>query len=246
MTKPLKKKLLIVIIALVLGLGFFHYGRGIWHPVYLKHKGKRSVSEVVGKYGNAARTRLKPYFENAAMAYPPENAVLVGIKDEKRLEVWAETDGIRKFVRGYPIQAASGKAGPKLREGDRQVPEGIYRIVGLNPNSSYHLSMKLDYPNAFDLRHAEAEGRTEPGTNIFIHGKTVSIGCLAMGDEAIEELFMLVHDVGMENVKVIIAPYDFRRKPPEYAHDKEIPWLPELYREIGKALSEFDNILTVR
>ena len=57
--------------------------------------------------------------------------------------------------------------------------------------------MKLDYPNAFDRLHANAEGRTQPGSNIFIHGKAASIGCLAMGDAAIEELFLLVSDIGI-------------------------------------------------
>jgi murein L,D-transpeptidase YafK len=74
------------------------------------------------------------------------------------------------------MKRASGKAGPKLREGDGQVPEGIYRIDGLNPNSSYHLSLKLNYPNDFDLEQARTEGRTELGGDIFIHGKAVSIG----------------------------------------------------------------------
>jgi len=71
-------------------------------------------------------------------------------------------------VADYRITAASGTAGPKLREGDRQVPEGIYRIVGLNPNSRYHLSMKLDYPNAFDRHQAARDGRARPGSDIFI------------------------------------------------------------------------------
>ena len=74
------------------------------------------------------------------------------------------------------------------------MPEGVYRIVALNPNSSYHLSMKLDYPTEFDLSKARAEGRTRPGSDIFIHGKAVSIGCVAVGDDAIEEIFVLVRE----------------------------------------------------
>ncbi len=97
-------------------------------------------------------------------------------------------------------------------EGDGQVPEGLYRIESLNPNSSYHLSMKLNYPNTFDLKQAKSEGRDRPGSNIFIHGKSVSIGCLAMGDSAIEELFVLATDVGRKNIQVAIAPTDPRIK----------------------------------
>ncbi|NJN46820.1 MAG: L,D-transpeptidase family protein [Candidatus Competibacteraceae bacterium] len=92
-------------------------------------------------------------------------------------------------IKHYPVLAASGTLGPKLCEGDRQVPEGIYRIKSLNPNSAYHLSLELDYPNAFDLRQAERDGRNNPGSAICIHGKAVSVGCLAMGDTAIEELY---------------------------------------------------------
>jgi murein L,D-transpeptidase YafK len=72
--------------------------------------------------------------------------------------------------------------------------------------------MKLNYPNSFDLQHAGREDRTKPGSNIFIHGRTASIGCLAMGDPAIEELFVLVQKVGHEHVLVLISPHDARKR----------------------------------
>jgi murein L,D-transpeptidase YafK len=127
--------------------------------------------------------------------------------------VWVETSGQVVFIHSYSVLAASGHNGPKLREGDRQVPEGFYRITSLNPNSSYHLSIKLNYPNAFDQQHADEEGRDHLGGDIFIHGKAASIGCLAMGDPAIEELFVMVEKVGRSNVQVIIAPHDPRQIP---------------------------------
>ena len=108
------------------------------------------------------------------------------------LELWASQNGNWRFIKQYSINGASGAPGPKLREGDRQVPEGLYRLIGRNPNSNYHLSMKLDYPNSYDLRHAKREGRSNPGSNIFIHGKSLSVGCLAMSGEAIEAFFVLV------------------------------------------------------
>lgn len=213
----------------------FAFGRTIWHPVVVSVMGARSVGDVIDRYGNDARERMEPRFEVARVPFPPEKLALIAFKAERLLEVWAYSSNVWKQVHVYPIKAASGVAGPKLREGDRQVPEGIYDIVGLNPNSSYHLSMKLDYPNAFDLQHARAEGRDEPGTNIFIHGKAVSIGCLAMGDEAIEELFTLVHDVGREQVTVIIAPTDPREHHlvPEEHHPA---WTGDLYRQITEAV----------
>lgn len=153
------------------------------------------------------------------------------------LELWAHDSLLPSYIRTYAIKAQSGNAGPKLSEGDRQVPEGRYRIAGLNPNSSFHLSMKLNYPNAFDLIHADAEGRDNPGSNIFIHGKASSVGCLAMGDPAIEELFVLVNEVGSECVSVVIAPTDPRLG--ALHRVEHLPWTDELYAEIEHEFSRY-------
>jgi len=134
------------------------------------------------------------------------------------------------------VLAASGALGPKLLQGDRQVPEGVYRVLWLNPNSSYHLSMKLDYPNAFDRERARRDGRTDLGGDIFVHGRAVSIGCVALGDPAIEELFVLAADVGTARVQAVIAPRDLRVPS---ARDPEIasPWAPELYRLVRREMA---------
>lgn len=96
--------------------------------------------------------------------------------------------------------------------------------------------MKLNYPNAFDQEKAALEQRTNLGGDIFIHGKAVSIGCIAIGDEAISELFLLVYDIGRENVTVIISPNDLRKKPrPEV----DIEWVDELYDNIADALRKY-------
>lgn len=180
------------------------------------------------------RERIESHFRNAGVTYPPERIAILVFKEEKTLALWA--DG--KFIRHYAVTAASGHAGPKLREGDRQVPEGIYRIEHLNPNSRYHLSMKVSYPNDFDRRMARADRRTRLGGDIFIHGKAVSIGCVAVGDRAIEELFELVKATGVSKVKVIIAPNDLRAARP-IRHRDAPGWTAGLYREIEKALTEF-------
>lgn len=228
---------LLLVSLLAITYSFYYFGRSIWHPQYIKATGSRTVSDVVKIYGEDARERLNPYFTKANINYPPENLTFVGLKEEKLLEVWAKNKNSWKLIKTYPIKAASGVSGPKLREGDRQVPEGIYKIIGLNPNSSYHLSMKVNYPNEFDLKYAKEEGRNQPGSNIFIHGKALSIGCLAMGDEAIEELFVLVSDTGKEKAQIVLTPYDFRKIPINYSHNKEIRWLPELYKNINEELS---------
>ncbi len=206
-------------------------------PSYSFPKGSRSVDDVLFAFAPAALDQLKPYFRKAGVNYPPTEIVLLAIKDERKMELWARDAGARfKLVRTYHIKAASGMRGPKLRQGDRQVPEGIYQISRLNPNSNYHLSMKVDYPNQFDLDHAEDDGRSDLGGDIFIHGKSVSAGCLAMGDAAIEELFVLAAHVGTRNIKVVIAPSDPRLRPLDTSHPSLPDWTPELYDQITREI----------
>lgn len=200
----------------------------------------RSVADVVRTLGPEARGRLRPHFERAGVAYPPRAATFVVLKGERRFELWAEGAKGPRLVREYEIQAASGGPGPKLAEGDLQVPEGLYKVLFLNPTSSYHLSMKLDYPNAFDRRQAARDRRTRLGGDIFIHGRDVSIGCVALGDPSIEELFVLAHDVGVPRLQALIVPYDFRRRQPDAAGLRpDLPWLGELYTQLESELRRY-------
>ncbi len=228
----MKKRETFLVAGVAVSVLLYFFGRGYWYPVYIKLTGKRTVADVISSVGEEARSRLYPYFDEAGVTYPPEQITLLATKNDRQLELWALHNSNPVFIRKFQVHAQSGVPGPKLREGDKQVPEGIYQIEGLNPNSSYHLSMKLNYPNEFDLKHAKAEGRENPGSNIFIHGKAVSIGCLAMGDEAIEDLFVLVHDVGRTKVNVVIAPSDPRESPLD-ARAKPA-WVTELYETIEK------------
>lgn len=218
---------------------FYIYGRSIWVPIYRSMTQKETLETIQEKYGATAQERLEPYFEKAGVTFPPQQTKLLALKEERLLELWAKDKGAYRWIKNYPIQAASGVAGPKLREGDKQVPEGVYKIVGLNPNSNYHLSMKLDYPNAFDLKHARREGRDNPGSNIFIHGKAVSIGCLAMGDSAIEELFLLASRIGVKNAGVLIAPRDPRTNPLTVERSGSPAWLPELYTMLNREFNHY-------
>lgn len=199
-------------------------------------KSSRSVDDVLNAFAPSAIGQLEPWFKKAGIAYPPNEIVLIAIKDEKKLELWARDGGPFKLVKPYGIRAASGMRGPKLKQGDRQVPEGIYHISRLNPNSNYHLSMKVDYPNQFDRDHALDDGRSDLGGDIFIHGKAVSAGCLAMGDAAIEELFVLSAQVGTENIRVIIAPSDPRLRPLDTSHPSLPQWTSDLYEEITREI----------
>src|SRR5262245_60331204 len=99
-----------------------------------------TVEERVEQHGTKARARLAPFFESQRLAYPPRAITLVGLKRERRLLLYATSkDGVTRFIRSYDVLAASGRLGPKLAEGDFQVPEGVYRIELLNPNSLFHL-----------------------------------------------------------------------------------------------------------
>ena len=235
------RNLFVFVFVIGMLVGTYVFARGLWVPVAQKILGKKTSEEVVQLYGKRARAKIMPYFTKAKISYPPKKVTLLAMKEEKLLEVWASNGGDYAFIRAYNIQKLSGKEGPKLREGDRQVPEGKYNIVGLNPNSSYHLSMKLNYPNEFDLLHAKNEDRTEPGTNIFIHGKSVSIGCLAMGDKTIEELFVLSKDVGINNLTVVISPYDPRVKGLTYLGKPQPKWVGELYMQIEKTYGQYQK-----
>jgi hypothetical protein len=230
---------IIYILIFVTSLLTYRFGRSFWVPVLQKISGKRTVEDVIKKVGDISRSRIKSYFSEADIEYPPKKITLLALKKEKIIELWASDGGEYEFITKYKILKTSGVSGPKLKEGDRQVPEGIYGIVGLNPNSSYHLSIKLNYPNNFDLYHAKKEGRSQPGSNIFIHGKDVSIGCLAMGDQTIEELFVLIHDVGKTNAKVVISPYDPRISSLDATMSRGPEWLPELYGNISKEFNKY-------
>jgi hypothetical protein len=162
--------------------------------------------------------------------YPPDRFVLVGFKLERELDLLASGPGGRlTFIRSYPIQGMSGTLGPKLREGDRQVPEGIYSIVYLNPNSVAHVSLALSYPNDYDRAHAAEDGRHALGGDIMIHGGSTSIGCIAIGDEAAEELFVLAADAGWEDAVVVVSPVDFRRHGLPADYRAPAPWVDDVY-----------------
>ena len=197
-----------------------------------------SVYDRLVQYGYPARQRLAPYFRAAGVDYPPQTVVLVGFKWERRLELYAgNAPDELKFIRYYDVLAASGTVGPKLREGDRQVPEGIYRFTQLNPNSNYHLSLKVDYPNTFDRMMGKVENRRNLGGSIFIHGGSESAGCLAMSDPVAEEIFTLVAQSGLENASIILSPVDMRREPAPNPLDHDVPvWAPHLYAIIQRAL----------
>jgi len=143
-------------------------------------------------------------------------------KEEKELEVWLKEGEAFELFRTYDIAAMSGRLGPKLREGDRQAPEGFYFVTPsrMNPNSRFHLSFNLGYPNTFD----RAYDRT--GSALMIHGNNVSIGCFAMTDAKIEEIYALA-DAALSNGQKFfrVHCFPFRMTKGNMKKHSESQWL---------------------
>ena len=155
-----------------------------------------------------ARPRINRLFYERNIRHPAAEVFVRVFKRDREMEVWVRTADSSRFelLKTYGICALAGKPGPKRRQGDEQVPEGFYNIDLFNPQSSYHLSMRVDYPNASD-RAANRGGRL--GGDIYIHGDCVSEGCLAMTDEGIEELYWLgieAHAMGQTEIPIHIFP----------------------------------------
>jgi hypothetical protein len=198
---------------------------------------RRRLRLRVGEFEDAVARRLTPVFAEKGVSYPPKEQVWLAFKRERKLEVYCpDQAGRLVLVTTYPILGASGVLGPKLKEGDKQVPEGIYRIELLNPDSRFHLGIRLNYPNAFDRTQAQKEGRTDLGGDIMIHGGVSSVGCLAMGDPAAEDLFVLAYKSGIENVEVIISPTDFRGGGLRESSEGQPEWVQALYGQIEAEL----------
>ena len=180
--------------------------------------------------------RLKPHLVKSNLTKLPDHLLLLGLKEEQILEVYFKEKDTFQLLTTYPFTAYSGELGPKLKEGDGQIPEGIYKVEYLNPNSAYYLSMKINYPNELDIRKSEFDDKSKMGNNIFIHGKAATIGCIPIGDDAIEELFLLVLNGMNQGVKVIVSPRDFRSGK-SYPQIDAIDWEEELYHRIDRELN---------
>ncbi|MCB9948271.1 MAG: hypothetical protein H6842_10640 [Rhodospirillaceae bacterium] len=214
--------------------------QGLASRIRARLRRPRSVGDAVAAYGPEARARLRPGFAAAGAAYPPAAVTLIGLKAERRIEVWAPGPSGRPVrVAAYGVVAASGGPGPKLREGDRQVPEGFYPVTALNPNSSFHLSLRVGYPSDEDRELAAVDGRTDLGGDIMIHGAGGSVGCLALTNRAIEEVFVLAADTGIAAMQVILAPRDLRGRAVPAVPDGAPAWTADRYARLHAAMAAF-------
>ena len=164
------------------------------------------------------------------------NIIITAYKQEDILEIYAKnkTDKTYKLIKTYNIVSKSGILGPKRKEGDLQVPEGFYYIDRFNPASSYYLSLGINYPNESDKKKSDA---ARLGGDIFIHGSTVTIGCMPMTDDKIKEIYLYAvyaKDSGQNKIPVYIFP--FKMNDANFDYYK---------KEYGKSLADFwSNIKT--
>jgi hypothetical protein len=201
-----------------------------------------TVEDRLETFSPVVEHRLRPLFAAQEIEFPPVELAYLIFKDSRRLECYARTaiDQPWKLATSYPILKLSGTLGPKLAEGDRQVPEGLYRVEFLNPNSQFHLSLRLNYPNAFDVRMGRSDGRNNLGSDIMIHGGNASIGCIAVGDQTAEDLFVLTALASKERVRVVISPTDFRRSSTTSLKTQP-DWVADLYADLAAELKQFPS-----
>jgi murein L,D-transpeptidase YafK len=153
---------------------------------------------------------------------PKDSPILVRIfKEESELEVWKQdAEGRYAHLKTYPICRWSGELGPKVKQGDRQAPEGFYTITPaqMNPNSNYYLSFNLGFPNAYDKANDRA------GQFLMVHGDCSSAGCYAMTDEQMGEIFALGRDSFFGGQKAFqVQAYPFRMTPINMAKHRNSP-----------------------
>lgn len=168
-------------------------------------------------------------------------------KYEQQLELWvhSKSDPIWRYFDRWEFCISSGTLGPKRREGDGQIPEGIYHIDRFNPRSRYHLSLGINYPNEADRQRADPSA---PGSDIFIHGGCSSTGCVAITDEGIEPVYVLARMAkrgGQELLPVHIFPF-------RYTEDQwdtfagQYPEHVSLWRELRVIAEDFDRYRRLR
>ena len=165
-------------------------------------------------------------------------------KKEEQLELWGRKKGEGQFklIKRYPVCAASGSPGPKRKQGDSQVPEGLYHLEEwrFNPVSSFHLSLGINYPNASDKI---LSNKKRPGGDIYIHGACASIGCLAMTNDKIREIYIMAVEArnnGQKNIPVHIFPCKMTSKNLEPLL-KSYPQHKTLWSQLKEAYDTFES-----
>ena len=185
-------------------------------------------------------------FVSKGLQWPPKNVYIRAFKYDKELEIWVNYSDTSDFMlfKTYKICMLSGDIGPKRQEGDYQVPEGFYYINDYNIHSQYHMSLKIDYPNLSDKILSPYK---HLGGLIYVHGNCVSVGCIAIGNTNIEEVFTLctiAHGNGQDTIPIHIFPVDFRKPESAAYFDREMRLrhhLIEFEENIKEGFYRFDT-----
>ena len=171
------------------------------------------------------------------------NILIIAYKQEDILEIYAKnkTDKAYKKIETYNIVSKSGVLGPKRMEGDLQVPEGFYYIDRFNPASSYYLSLGINYPNDSDRKKSD---KPRLGGDIFIHGSTVTIGCMPITDDKIKEIYLYAvyaKDNGQNKIPVYIFPFKMNDSNFDYYKKQYNKSLVDFWTNIKKGYDLFEN-----
>jgi murein L,D-transpeptidase YafK len=210
-SRPLKTIIFLGVLIAIAGAALFAF----WPQIYSLIESELIYREKAKRWGLASTGQAlpgTPDLKNLPGRLAEHNMSLGApvflriFKREFELEVWLKRNGRFERFATYPVCMWSGALGPKLRQGDRQAPEGFYTVdkAQLNPASKYHRSFNLGFPNAYD----RALGRT--GSLLMVHGDCRSIGCYAMTDPVIDEIWTLVTsalDAGQKRFQVQVFPY---------------------------------------
>jgi murein L,D-transpeptidase YafK len=206
---------------------------------------KRASFKTVDIF-NKKEDSLRMEFSKKGLQWPAKYVYIRSFKYDAQLEVWVKND-VReqyKLFKTYRVCMQSGTMGPKRFQGDYQVPEGFYYINEFNPNSNYHLSLGLNYPNASDRILSDS---LRPGGEIYIHGSCVSVGCIPVTDDQIEELYIIASYAkanGQDFIPVHVFPVKYNvKKSLDYLNSstKKNQQLQQFALQLREAFDKFEE-----
>src|SRR5215212_1773933 len=195
---------------------------------------------------NKKEDTLRQEFAKKGLQWPAKYVYIRSFKYDAQLEVWVKNDAREQFklFKTYKVCMQSGTMGPKRFQGDYQVPEGFYYINEFNPNSNYHLSLGLNYPNSSDRILSDS---IRPGGDIYIHGSCVSVGCIPVTDDQIEELYIIASYAkanGQDFIPVHVFPIKYSvKKSMDYlnASTKKNQQLQQFALQLREAFDKFEE-----
>lgn len=187
---------------------------------------------------------VQHYFNNAKLNYKGFSLFIRAFKSERTVEAWVNSADASTYtlLTTFPFCASSGTLGPKRKEGDLQIPEGIYTLNHFNPQSNFHLSLGVSYPNASDRILSD---KKSPGSAIYIHGNCVTIGCIPITDDKIKELYILAVEArnnGQKSIPIHIFPSKLTEAGMKTL-EQEFPSSPNIvfWRNLKTIFDDFEN-----